>query len=82
MVIWLWNVPIAGRPSVGGSSTIVHPNGNALNFHKVWLQGPTCKGFARVISSGASFLLRHARGALRGEFSSSIACCRSFSPWC
>ena len=38
VVIWFRNGSIAGQTSVGGLDTIVHPNGNALQFHKVWLK--------------------------------------------
>ena len=38
IVIWFRNGSIAAQPSVGGLDTIVHPNGNALQFYKVWLK--------------------------------------------
>ena len=38
VVIWFRNGSIAAQPGVGGLDTVVHPNGNALNFHKVWLK--------------------------------------------
>lgn len=38
VVIWFRNGSIAAQTGVGGLDTVVHPNGNALNFHKVWLK--------------------------------------------
>ena len=38
VVIWFRNGSAAAQTSVGGLNTLVHPNGNALQFHKVWLK--------------------------------------------
>ena len=38
MVLWFRNGTIGAQTKVGGLDTVVHPNGSALNFHKVWLK--------------------------------------------